>query len=71
MSDVLKYEPMSQSKIDTILEAYKHEQVLDYIKELWGLISYQKEIINEQRMEIIAFRHKKAWQHYDRKEDNI
>ena len=66
MSKDLKYEPMSPSKIETILEAYKHEQIIDYIKELWELISYQKDIIKEQRVEIISMKHKTAWRRYDK-----
>lgn len=66
MSNNLKYEPMSPDKVNTILEAYKHEQVLDYIKELWGLIAYQKNIISQQRIEVIALKHKSAWKQYDK-----
>jgi hypothetical protein len=61
-----KYEPMSPEKIKTIMEAYKNEQVYDYILELYELINYQKDIINQQRVEIIGLKHKSAWKHYDR-----
>jgi hypothetical protein len=30
-----KYEPMSPTKVKTIMESYKNEQVYDYIKELY------------------------------------
>jgi hypothetical protein len=60
-----KYEPMSPTKVKTIMESYKNEQVYDYIKELYELINYQKNIINEQRVEIIAMKHKEAWKRYD------
>lgn len=63
-----KYEPMSPDKIKLIMEAYKHEQVYDYILELYELINYQKEIINQQRIEIIGLKHKEAWKRYDRPE---
>lgn len=67
MSEIkLKYEPMHPDKVKTIMEAYKHEQVYQYILELYELIKYQKDIINQQRIEIIAFKHHKAWQHYDK-----
>jgi hypothetical protein len=60
-----KYEPMNPNKIKLIMEAYKNEQVYDYILELYELISYQKSMINEQRLEIIGLKHKQAWKHYD------
>ena len=60
-----KYEPMSPDKVKLIMEAYKHEQVYDYILELYELINYQKEIINQQRIEIIGLKHKEAWKRYD------
>jgi hypothetical protein len=63
--DKFKYEPMSPSKIKIIMESYKNEQVYDYIKELYELINYQKNMINEQRVEIIAMKHKEAWKRYD------
>jgi len=66
-----KYEPMSPDKIKLIMEAYKHEQVYDYIMELYELINYQKEIINQQRVEIISFKHKEAWKRYDLPENKF
>lgn len=60
-----KYEPMSPDKVKLIMDAYKHEQVYDYIMELYELINYQKEMINKQRVEIIALKHKEAWKRYD------
>lgn len=60
-----KYEPMSPDKVKTIMDAYKNEQVYDYIMELYELIHYQKDMINQQRLEIIALKHKEAWKRYD------
>lgn len=60
-----KYEPMSPDKVKLIMEAYKNETVYDYIMELYELIHYQKDIINQQRVEIIGFKHKAAWKRYD------
>jgi hypothetical protein len=65
----LKYEPMDQSKISFILAMYQKEPVLDYIKQLWKLIDYQKQEIWKQRKEIIAIKHKVAWKHYDKEID--
>ena len=61
-----KYEPMSPERVKTIMEAYKHEQVYTYIMELYELINYQKEMINEQRVEIIGLKHKQSWKQYDK-----
>ena len=65
----LKYEPMNSSNIDRILTQYKKEPILDYIKDLWKLIDYQKQEIWKQRKEIIAVKHKISWKHYDKEVD--
>lgn len=71
-SDIpLKYEPMSPDKINLIMEAYKHEQVYDYIQELYALIHYQRKIIDEQRTKIVALQHKEAWKRYDLPENKF
>jgi hypothetical protein len=51
--------------VKLILEAYKHEQIYEYILELYDLINYQKDIIKQQRIENIGLKHKQAWKHYD------
>lgn len=66
-----KYEPMSPDKIRLIMEAYKNEQVYDYILELYELITYQKDIINQQRVEIIALKHQESWKRYDLPEEKF
>lgn len=60
-----KYEPMSPDKVKLIMETYKNEQVYDYIMELYELVNYQKDMIKQQRVEIIALKHKEAWKRYD------
>jgi hypothetical protein len=60
-----KYEPMNPEKVKLIMEAYKNEQVYQYILELYELITYQKKMINEQRIEIIGLKHKESWKRYD------
>jgi hypothetical protein len=52
------------------MDAYKHEQVYDYIQELYELINYQKDIIKQQRVEIIGLKHKDAWKRYDKPFEN-
>lgn len=70
-----KYEPLHPHKVKTIMDAYKNEQIYNYILELYEVINYQKEIINQQRIEIIALKHKEAWKRYDidksKKSDNM
>jgi hypothetical protein len=64
----LKYEPMSSSTVNTILSKYKNNECLDYIKELWNLIDYQRKYIAEQTKTIVAIKHKVAWKRYDKDE---
>jgi hypothetical protein len=64
----LKYEPMSSSTVNTILTKYKDHECLDYIKELWNLIDYQRKTILEQTKTIVAIKHKVAWKRYDKEE---
>ena len=66
----LKYEPTSESHVNKILIQYKHDEILNYIKQLWKLINYQKEIIWQQRKEIIAIKHKEEWKRYDKHSTN-
>lgn len=64
--DKVKYEIMSPQNVNKIMELYKGLEIYDYILELYGLISYQKDIISQQRLEIIGLKHKQAWKHYDK-----
>lgn len=41
-------------------------ELIQYMKDLYELILYQKNIIKEQRVEIIALKHKEAWKRYDK-----
>lgn len=62
----LKYEPMSENNVNKILNQYKHDEVLDYIKQLWNLIDYQRKTISEQTKQIVAIKHQVAWKRYDK-----
>jgi len=62
----LKYEPMSENSVNRILTQYKHDEILNYIKELWNLIDYQRKMINDQTKQIVAIKHKIAWKRYDK-----
>lgn len=63
--DKFKYDPMTENHARGIVSQYENEPVMDYIKELWELIRYQKDIIAKQRVEIIANKHKESWKVYD------
>ena len=62
----LKYDPVSSSKINQILSEYKGQHILDYIIELYRLIEYQRQLINQQEKTLIALKHTEAWKHYDK-----
>jgi hypothetical protein len=64
----LKYKPMDSNTINKVLVQYKHEEVLGYIKELWSLIDYQRKLLTEQTKTIVALKHHKAWERYDKPE---
>lgn len=68
---ILKYEPMSESTINRILIQYKNDDVLNYIKDLWNLIDYQRKLISDYSKEIISLKHKQAWKRYDLPEDKF
>lgn len=63
-----KYDPMNQVKWDSIIEKCD-DDIKQYINELYELIHYQKEMINAQRIEIIALKHKKSWAQYDKQKE--
>jgi hypothetical protein len=56
---------MSSTTVNKILIQYKNDDIINYIKELWNLIDYQRKLISEYNKEIIAFKHKEAWKRYD------
>jgi len=60
----LKYLSVLPEKKKQIANIYKEYQVTEYIEELYDLIDYQIKIINDQRKQIIADKHKEAWKHY-------
>lgn len=62
----LKYDPVSQSKVNEVLTKYKSHEIIEYVKDLYNLIEYQKQIIFEQEKQIIAIKHTVAWEHYDK-----
>lgn len=60
----LKYECLDNfsQKVKSCADPYITQLLLD----MYDLIIYQMSEIKTQRMEIIAFKHKDAWKHYDR-----
>lgn len=59
---ILKYKPMNLSIVNEILTKYKNNPVLDYIKDLYNLIDYQRKTIWQQRKEIVALKHQLVYQ---------
>ena len=65
--------PLKYACLDNFTEIVKDckdDNVARYLIELRDLITYQMEIIREQRMEIIASKHSEAWKHYDKPIEN-
>jgi hypothetical protein len=62
----LKYDPVNSDRINQIVKEYKEHPLLDYIKELYLLIEYQRKLIVKQEKDIIALKHTNAWKHYDK-----
>lgn len=60
----LKYDCLD--KYSEVLAKCENEEVKLLLVEMFDLIRYQMAQITDQRMNIIAFKHKKAWNHYDR-----
>ncbi len=65
--------PLKYSYSDRYLEIVKNCKDNDAAKliiELHDLIIYQKDMIKQQRIEIISLKHKEAWKRYDKPTDN-
>ena len=65
--------PLKYACLDKFIEIVKDckdDNIARYLIELRDLITYQMEIIREQRMEIIASKHSEAWKHYDKPIEN-
>lgn len=60
----LKYECLD--RFQDVVKKCKDDDAAKLLIEMFDLIRYQMDQIKDQRMEIIAFKHKKAWTHYDR-----
>ncbi len=62
----LKYNCFNPETRTQILHKCSDPEIKQYIQELYGLIEYQMIMIDDQRREIIAFKHKEGWKHYDK-----
>lgn len=60
----LKYLSVLPDRKKEISLIYKDHRVSEYIDELYQLIEYQMNIIQEQRAAIIAENHDDAWKQY-------
>jgi hypothetical protein len=66
----LKYDPVNANRVKEIRETHKDQPVLDYIRELWFLIEYQRNLIAEQTAQIVALKHQEGWKRYDKPIEN-
>ena len=60
----LKYECLD--RFTDIVKNCTDDPAAKLLIEMFDLIRYQMEEIKNQRIEIIAYKHQKAWTHYDR-----
>ena len=60
----LKYECLD--RFTDIVKNCTDDSATKLLIEMFDLIRYQMEQIKNQRIEIIAYKHQKAWTHYDR-----
>lgn len=65
-TEPLKYDPVNSSKVNSIINEYKNQPILEYIIELYKLIEYQRNIITKQEKQLIALKHIDAWKHYEK-----
>jgi len=56
-----KYRFLSKEKTEEVLNKCQDDDMKQYIKQLISLIGYQKSIIDEQIMTIVAIKHKLYW----------
>jgi len=61
----LKYDTLIS--IEEVMAKNPDPLIINYIKELHSLILYQRTLIKDQRAEIVATKHKTAWNHYPTK----
>lgn len=57
------YEPEIR---DAMLKEYSDSIIKSHLEDLYHLIQYQLLEIQKQRQEIIAYKHKKAWENLDK-----
>jgi hypothetical protein len=58
----LCYEPNTRKHI---LDICTQPEVKAHIEELYKLIDYQMLTMHEQRLQLVAIEHQKAWKQYD------
>ena len=66
----LKYDPVDISIVNEILTKYKNHEIISYITELYNLIEYQRKIIADQNKTIVSYKHKVAWNQYEKPIEN-
>ena len=66
MRERLEHKYDCLNKIENVIQNCKDNDAINLIIDLRELIFYQMHEIRNQRIEIIAMKHKNAWTHYDR-----
>ena len=62
----LKYNCFDKDLRSKILSQCADNEIKNHIKDLYELIFYQMSLINDQRREIVSFKHNDQWKHYDK-----
>lgn len=62
----MRYQCFQPAIRDSILSINMSDELRQHINELYELIFYQMHRISEQESQMIAIKHKYAWQHYDK-----
>jgi myo-inositol catabolism protein IolC len=59
-----------RNSIPEIIDTCEDENIRSFIKELYDLIVYQKDVIKQQTIQIVAMKHQEAWKRYDKPIEN-
>jgi len=62
----LKYNCFYPETRTRMLTKCDDTEIKQHLQELYNLIEYQMIMINDQRREIVAFKHKEGWKYYEK-----
>lgn len=63
---IIKYQCFQPEIRQYISSIESPSEVKDHINDLYELIFYQMKRISNQEADLVAIKHKSAWQHYDK-----